>query len=550
MTIAQRLLGLLGAMVLTVLYSPGEPFPDVPGLTFPVRRAPWISLDARTIDPEDAVDLRAIADEHYVSQVISVRFNADARAVRLIEVVDSHLLKLETHRGIETVALWGVQGTHPSFPDEVNAYLRATAVPRVEEFLRQGELVEHSWLLNVLVGEDVVSHDGYRLVQLTRASSLGLPQDISAEILLRGWGVFGHSVLDDPRLFTRTILASPHENARGVRVLKSWRDERERALDSAAQVLALTNQELTERAHAVQLQMAQMLGWTPEMQLEVRWIQPDQLLEKFLQLAQEQQDSPAPLPQARHDQMTEHVERVAAWSPEGPVIYVVQRPGGHASTLEQLDESLAHEIAHQYQEERLDAPISSMMSPYEGHAGVLTQGWLDTHTKDGGQHIAHAHELLEFRTLMELLDATADEAFRYLTTDNPFQVALPLALRMGLAAFWTDVSAKRPITELLPDGDSQSLHLSNPSKRPLVGLITGRFYLFPERESEPFPTPVQLGFSTYCLPFHVYLPPGGSLQVQLNKPVDEWRPDMRVRAVWSATPSLVEFPQGVVGPEF
>ena len=92
------------------------------------------SIDVREIGSGCRVDVAALAVEGGgVSQ--SLHPLLDNQKIRILEVLDSHLIAVESSRGREVVRLLGVRGTFPGFPEAVNRYLREVARHEINVYL-------------------------------------------------------------------------------------------------------------------------------------------------------------------------------------------------------------------------------------------------------------------------------------------------------------------------------------------------------------------------------------------------------------------------------
>ncbi len=491
-----------------------------------------LEIDARMLEGDAILDLAALAESDGAF-TRSVEL-AVADGVRVLEVLDTHVLRVETVRGEEVVAVQGIHGTHATLPDEVNAFLRETAIPSLADELEGETFQEPGWSF-LHAPTTLRDGEGRRLaVFLLRFDAE--PGVLADTLLERGWACPAPSILPDAQLTPAHLSAALRtEEPAGLRALPAWRALCDELTRRSAPVLALTDDELTQRALSRIGELEPLLGWRPRARLRVEWATVTDMRDAVLarlELARASGGADSERIPLDDDELreyaTKHARNALAWSPEGPLIQIRRDARNAIPDLEALDEVLVHELVHQYQEEVLgmhDGAPERRSMPWEGHAAAVTQRWLDARGA-GRTHAAHELKTARFRSLLALTGLPPDD----------------LLLRFRDPA-WSDVGVDRllvtpeppepqPVARIVPGEGPLVLRLSNPGDATLCGAYLGRWAALPSPGEAELVETVEAS-----PPFRLVLPPGASVSVRLTvDALPGGAPEAVVRGVWYPVP--------------
>jgi len=330
--------------------------------------APVLTLDAFVSDGPFDVDALARAAKCQLSPI-----GALPRPVQVTRVPAVDQVELVSDRGRERVRIQGLSGDDERLPDDLRAALRGPYLTKFAAWLQDDDAQVFETTIygprGAASGPSFPDPNGLRLVTLARQSGRGPLEDVRTHAVAHGWAPQAHPFGDRLALDVDWAIAS--QTGAFARDVPSVSAAREAYGRAAAAVDALAADELQAIGARIQGDIAEWLGWEPRAELSfvpVPLASAHDVLLPFVRAdARAQVDRMRMLAGAPHDANEDVEDAEIIWigttpeqavesmlatlngySPAGDTVYVFAKS---ELTRSMLDDVLAHEILHQYQEE-------------------------------------------------------------------------------------------------------------------------------------------------------------------------------------------------------
>jgi len=498
-------------VVLSVACGAPDPGDDARTTSWPIVTLIGGPAGSPTIDLLDDVN----ADGGHQGEPVG----HDWRPVEVLQVLAVDELLLRTDRGVERVAILGLGSHDARLPPEINDAFSGPLREAVESWLTDPEATVFETSLpaygarGAAAGPCYLSREGQRLVTLARhhPDDGDTKVDLRELALERGWGYSTHPAGDALGTEPRSVFLGLSEGFASHPVALGARESHGA---EAALVADISAAELQARGQALQADLADWLGWTPEATVRFEPVTLDEfrpIMTRCMKqsrenlhawaerLAADIRDERAAAGQEVAteivyddppiaDLVDAEMERLNGFSPEGPTIYILRKP---ELSWRQLDAVIVHELMHQYQEEAFAHELGFPPPMLPGRLGEAHAEFLSTRYRaerlEGFKHrgaIAYFDAVEHFAAITSATGLTADELYtNYLSEDwdrelweklLDFEISLQEFLFSQLAMTASDgLDFAAVAGSGLSEDNGPAVVITNTSQRPFAGQFHG-----------------------------------------------------------------------------